>query len=76
MRKLQHGGDEFLIGLVIALSCFVTVSWIFVYPHQTIKFNKSLNVAKPLGEVPFVIPKRFQEFDGYFDMADIIIREN
>jgi uncharacterized membrane protein len=75
IKRIKHTKEEIVVGVLMALTilatiifCIIGVSGPTFFPYLSTSVDSSLR--------PIYIEERFIEFDGYFDIFDIVIRED
>lgn len=74
--RLSHGKDERGMGVCMLLAIVLTLCFVAISPSEGPTYNPfRTSPHYPSGQT-FKVEKRFNEFDGFFETSDIIVREN
>jgi len=75
-KRIDHGIEETVIVGIMTFFTFLAIALSALGSGSGPSFNPFLEVKTVLMTDPFKIDKRFVDFDGFFDIADIKIIEN
>lgn len=60
----------------MTVSTIIAVLFLLLAPTEGPTYNPYMKAAGILEGQTFKVSERFDDFDGFFELADIIIREN